>query len=151
MCNHRWFGHIRLWEPPIALPLDSLEHRLHGSSENLNISCCFLLRLMQTSWWHRYPFVHRSGDVRVVFILKSFKAPCHASLGFKNHYHRCMSMTVMESFSIMLDILKPIAWTYKTPKEISLENLIDTRRHTLFIFVCFGWGLNSGCWATNQG
>jgi hypothetical protein len=28
-------------------------------------------------------FVHRSGDVRVVFILKSFRAPCHASLGFK--------------------------------------------------------------------
>jgi hypothetical protein len=30
-------------------------------------------------------FVHRSGDVRVVFVLKSFKAPCHASLGFKSH------------------------------------------------------------------
>jgi hypothetical protein len=46
---------------------------------------------------------------------------------------------------------KPIAWTHKPPKEISLKNLIDTCRHTLFIFVCFGWGLNSGCWATNQG
>jgi hypothetical protein len=28
-------------------------------------------------------FVHRSGDVHVVFILKSFRAPCHAYLGFK--------------------------------------------------------------------
>jgi hypothetical protein len=45
----------------------------------------------------------------------------------------------------------PIAWTHKPPKEISLKNLIDTCRHTLFIFVCFGWGLNSRCWATNQG
>jgi hypothetical protein len=35
--------------PPIALPLDSLEHRLHGASENPNISNCSLLRLMQTS------------------------------------------------------------------------------------------------------
>jgi hypothetical protein len=50
-------------------------------------------------------FVHRSGDVRVVFILKSFRAPCHASFGFKNHYHRCMSMMVMESFSILLNMV----------------------------------------------
>jgi hypothetical protein len=88
----------------------------------------------------------------VVFILKS-RAPCHTSLDFKNHYHRCMSMKVMESFSIVLDMVvsKPIARTYKPPKEISLKNLIDTHRHTLFIFVGFGWGLNCGCWATNQG
>jgi hypothetical protein len=78
----------------------------------------------------------------VVFILKSFRAPCHASLGFRSHYRHCMSMTVMESFSIVLDMVvpKPIAQTYKPRKEISLKNLIDTHRRTLFIFVCFGWG-----------
>jgi hypothetical protein len=26
-------------------------------------------------------------------------------LGFKSHYHRCMSMMVMESFSIVLDMV----------------------------------------------
>jgi hypothetical protein len=46
---------------------------------------------------------------------------------------------------------KPISKTNKPPKDISLKNLIDTRRHTLFIFVCFGRRLDSGCWATNQG
>jgi hypothetical protein len=39
------------------------------------------------------------------FILKFFRAPCHASLGFKNHYHHCMRMMVMESFSIVLDMV----------------------------------------------
>jgi hypothetical protein len=66
----------------------------------------FLLRLMQTSWWHRYRIFHGYRDVCVVFILKSFRAPCHASLVFKkNHYHRCISMTVMESFSIALNMV----------------------------------------------
>jgi hypothetical protein len=87
------------------------------ASENPNISNCFLLRLMQTSWWHHYPFVHRSRDVRVVFILKSFRAPCRASLGFKNHYHRCMSMLVMESFSIVLDMV--VSETYSLNKQSS--------------------------------
>jgi hypothetical protein len=41
----------------------------------------------------------------VVFILKSFEAPCHASLGFKNHYHHCMNMMVMKSLPIVLDMV----------------------------------------------
>jgi hypothetical protein len=71
-----------------------------------------LLRLCKSSWWHHNPFVHRSRDVCVVFVLMSFRAPCHASLGFKNQYHLCMSMTVKESFSIMLDMV--ISETYSS-------------------------------------
>jgi hypothetical protein len=56
----------------------------------------------------------------VVFILKSFKAPCHASLDFKNHYHRCMSMMVMESFSIALDMV--VSETYSLNIQTSKRN-----------------------------
>jgi hypothetical protein len=65
-------------------------------------------------------FVHGSKDVRVVFMFKSFRAPCHTSLGFKNHYHRCMSMMVMESFSIVLD--KVVSETYSLNIQTSKRN-----------------------------
>jgi hypothetical protein len=57
----------------------------------------FLLRLCKASWWHHYPFVHRSGDVRVVFILKSFRAPCHAYLSF---FSIVLDMVISETYSL---------------------------------------------------
>jgi hypothetical protein len=74
-------------------------------------------------------------------------------LGFKSHYHHRMSMMVIKSFPIVLGMADSETYSLKNnpPKEISLKNLIDTRRQILFIFVCFGWMLDSGCWATNQG
>jgi hypothetical protein len=65
-------------------------------------------------------FVHQSGDVRVVFISKSFRAPCHVSLGFRNHYHRCMSMKVLESFSIVLNMV--VSETYCSNIQTSKRN-----------------------------
>jgi hypothetical protein len=56
----------------------------------------------------------------VVFILKSFRAPCQASLGFKNHYHHCMSMIVMESLYIVLDMV--VSETYSSNIQTSKRN-----------------------------
>jgi hypothetical protein len=44
---------------------------------------------------------------------RTLRAPCHASFGFKSHNHRCMSMMVMKSFSIVLDMVvsETLAWT----------------------------------------
>jgi hypothetical protein len=49
--------------------------------------------------------------------LEVFWAPCHAYLGFKNHYHRCMILMVMESFSIVLDMV--VSETYSLNKQSS--------------------------------
>jgi hypothetical protein len=64
--------------------------------------------------------IHWFRDVRVFFILKSFRAPCHASLDSKNHYHHCMSMMVMESLSIVLDMV--ISETYSSNIQTSKRN-----------------------------
>jgi hypothetical protein len=63
----------------------------------------------------------------VVFILKSFMAPCHASLVLKSHYHRCMSMMVMKSFYIVLEVV--VSETYnpniQTSKKIVLKSQLS--------------------------
>jgi hypothetical protein len=46
-----------------------------------------------------------------------FRAPCHASLGFKNHYHRRMRMMAMRSFYIVLDMV--VSETYSSNKQTS--------------------------------
>jgi hypothetical protein len=57
------------------------------------------------------------GDVHVNFILLSFRAPCRASLGYKNHYHRCMTMMAMGSFFIVLDVV--VSETYSSNTQTS--------------------------------
>jgi hypothetical protein len=64
-----------------------------------------------------------------------------------------MILKVMESFYITfgMAVSETYSLNIQTSKRNNLKNLIDTCRHTLFIFLCFGWGLNSRCWSTNQG
>jgi hypothetical protein len=59
----------------------------------------------------------RYGDVHVNFILLSFRVPNRTSLGFKNHYHRFMSIMAMGSFSIVLDVVD--SETYSSNKQTS--------------------------------
>jgi hypothetical protein len=63
-----------------------------------------------------------SRDVRVNFILLSFRAPFHTSLGFKNRYLHCMSMMAMGSFCIMLDMV--ISETYSSKKTKLQKTLV---------------------------
>jgi hypothetical protein len=58
----------------------------------------------------------------------------------------------MKSFSTVLDMV--VSETYSSNKQTSKrhqsKNLIDTGIPCSF-FIFFGWGLDRGCWATNQG
>jgi hypothetical protein len=56
----------------------------------------------------------------VVFILMSFRAPYHASLGFENHYNCYMILMVMESLSIVLDMV--VSETYSSNIQTSKRN-----------------------------